>query len=68
MPTDLQGGYITGNASVTYTPPDKRWSVCAFVENLGDVAIEQYTTHTLLTAAVLSPPRTYGVRAAVHFR
>jgi len=67
-PTDLQGTYITGNASVTYTPPDKRWSVSGFVENLGDVAIKQYTTHTSLTAAVLSPPRTYGVRAAVHFR
>lgn len=28
---------------MTYMPPDKRWSVSAFVENLGDVAIKQYT-------------------------
>ena len=67
-PTDLQKSYITGNASLTYTSADKHWSVGAFVENLGDVAIKQYTTHTSFTASVLSPPRTYGVRAAVHFR
>jgi iron complex outermembrane receptor protein len=67
-PTDLQDSYITGNLALTYTAPGKAWSVGAFVENLGDVAIKQYTAHTVITAAVLAPPRTYGIRAAVHFK
>jgi len=67
-PTDLQKSYLTGTATLTYSPADDKWSIGAFVQNIANTSIKQYTTHTSITAAVLSPPRTYGIQAAVHFK
>ncbi len=66
VPSDLQPAYITGNASLTYNVPGRRLTVGVFVENVADVAIKQYSAHSSFTAAVLGPPRTFGVRAQVH--
>lgn len=65
------GGYATFDANLAYTAPDKRWSVAAFVRNIGNEA--NYTgagVHAFappLTYATIAPPRTYGVRLRYDF-
>ena len=68
-----QPGYVTGNAAITWTSANDRFSVGAFVNNLTD---ETYFTEVLESGAFnpqlvgqayVAPPRTYGVRAAVKF-
>lgn len=65
------GGYATFDANLTYTSPNRDWSVAAFVRNIGDEAV--YTgagVHAFappLTYATIAPPRTYGVRLRYNF-
>lgn len=69
-PQDV-GGYATFDANLTYTAPDERWSLAAFVRNIGEEAV--YTgagVHAFappLTYATIAPPRTYGVRLRYNF-
>ena len=64
-------GYVTFDANLTYTAPDERWSVAAYVRNIGNEAV--YTgagVHAFappLTYATIAPPRTYGVRLRYTF-
>ncbi len=68
-----QPAYVTGNAAITWTSADDRFSLGAFVNNLTD---ETYFTEVLesgafnpqlVAQAYVAPPRTYGLRAAVKF-
>jgi iron complex outermembrane receptor protein len=68
-----QPAYVTGNAAITWTSANDRFSIGAFVNNLTD---ETYFTEVLESGAFnpqlvaqsyLAPPRTYGLRAAVKF-
>lgn len=64
-------GYVTFDANLTYTAPERRWSVAAFVRNIGKEAV--YTgagVHAFappLTYATIAPPRTFGVRLRYNF-
>jgi iron complex outermembrane receptor protein len=68
-PAELAAGYVTGNASLTYTPPDARWSVGVWVRNIANAAI--YTRGQSLSANLVSasidPPRTFGVRLSATY-
>jgi iron complex outermembrane receptor protein len=72
-PLIAQPAYVTGNAAITWTSANDRFSVAAFVNNLTD---ETYFTEVLESGAFnpqlvgqayVAPPRTYGLRAAVKF-
>ncbi len=66
---ELAPGYVTGDASLTYTPPDAAWSVGVWVRNIGDAVIYtqgQSVTPTLVTASI-EPPRTFGVRLSASY-
>ena len=70
LPEQEQGGYMTSDAYVTLEGADKRWSLTAFVNNIENETILGGTVvrPVLQTVyAVLRPPRTYGVRAAINF-
>lgn len=73
VPASRVGSYWMTNLGLTYNPPGQRWSITGFVDNVADVAVPEavapssnYPTIPTI-AAVLKPPRTYGVRGAVHF-
>jgi iron complex outermembrane receptor protein len=68
-----QPAFVTGNAEITWTSANDRFSVGAFINNLTD---ETYFTEVLESGAFnpqlvgqayVAPPRTYGLRAAVRF-
>lgn len=70
LPEERQSGYMQSDATVTLEGPDKRWSLTAFVNNIEDKALNASTflRPVLQTAyIVVSPPRTYGVRAGIRF-
>jgi iron complex outermembrane receptor protein len=59
-----EDSYVVGNLRASYTADSDRWSVSAFVQNVGD---EEYRTNALdvsvvgFTQSVYGPPRWYGV-------
>jgi iron complex outermembrane receptor protein len=61
----------TYDVDVTYTAESGKWSLGAFVHNVGDEAV--YTAGSVqgfappLVYATIGPPRTYGVRARYNF-
>lgn len=67
-----QKSYAMVNANITYRSADDRWSLGAWVKNLGDVYA---VANNIVTAPLygnvrvgsLTPPRTYGVTAGVNF-
>ena len=54
LPTVEENGYVITNASLMYSSADDRWSVSAFVHNLGD---EQHLVQTF----DLSGPAVFGM-------
>jgi len=73
VPATRVGSYWYTNLDLTYNPPGGRWSLTGYVNNISNVAVPEavapssnYPTIPTI-AAVLKPPRTYGVRGAVHF-
>ncbi|MBD3728188.1 MAG: TonB-dependent receptor [Sphingomonadales bacterium] len=64
-------GYAVFNASLTYRAPDDRYSVQAFVRNIGDTAVytgtQQYPFIANYNGLDIAPPRTYGVRVRYNF-
>jgi iron complex outermembrane receptor protein len=71
VPPELEGSYASVDATVTYTDPSGRWSLAAYVRNLGQ---EAYRTgagvHAFappLTYASIAPPRTLGLRLRLGF-
>jgi iron complex outermembrane receptor protein len=73
LPATRVGSYWMTNLGVTYNPPGHRWSVTGYVDNISNeavpAAVAPSANYPLLPtiAAVLYPPRTYGVRGTVHF-
>ena len=72
-PTVEENGYTLMNASLMYTSADGRWSLNAFVENLGD---EEHLVQTFdlsgpnvfgMVEQYYNRPRWWGISAAVHF-
>ena len=72
-PTVEENGYTLMNASLMYTSADGRWSLNAFVQNLGD---EQHLVQTFdlsgpdvfgMVEQYYNRPRWWGVSAAVRF-
>lgn len=80
VPNELQSGFGLVDADLTYTSPNKRWSITAWGRNLGNKAVfdfgyqspyvkgfDPYATSPYgLVEGALRPPRTYGVRARVN--
>jgi len=70
--TRVGSSWIT-NAYLTYDPPGRRWSITAYCNNISDRAVPSAVAPSSnypiipTIAAVMMPPRTYGVRGAVHF-
>jgi iron complex outermembrane receptor protein len=58
-----QPSYVLGEASAKYTAPDARYSVTAFIKNIGNYAVKQ----SVLPATSLGEPRTYGVTVGAKF-
>jgi iron complex outermembrane receptor protein len=63
--------YVVGDATLTYTAPSKRYSIGAFIRNIGQKAyytggFEQPFVPGLF-AANIAAPRTYGARATFYF-
>ena len=59
-----QPGYDLWNAYLSYTSPDRRWTVSAWGKNLDDevYVLQIYPSGLLGMRGLLAPPRTYGVR------
>jgi iron complex outermembrane receptor protein len=67
---EVQHGYWTADASLTYSAPDDRYFVTGFVNNAFDRTIMGETfppPFSLFTVATLRPPRTYGLRVGFRF-
>ncbi|MBB3358696.1 MULTISPECIES: TonB-dependent receptor [unclassified Novosphingobium] len=57
--------YVTGNLSLQYAPEGARWTLQAFVRNVGDKVVLAYAAQNFnsrLNTYQFQPPRTYGVR------
>jgi iron complex outermembrane receptor protein len=71
IPAERAAPYVEGDATLTYTAPDKRYSVGAFVRNIGQKAyytggFEQPFVPGLF-AANIAAPRTFGARGTFYF-
>lgn len=72
-PTQLAPDYVNISASLTYTAPDDRWFVSAWIRNLTNEAIytggggNQNGFVNGWSTSSIAPPRTYGVRFGVNF-
>jgi len=70
-PTARMGSWTVADADLTYDSRDNKWSVMAWIRNIGDKAV--YTGGSLypftpgVYYATIRPPRTYGLRATVNF-
>lgn len=72
QPGQQDDGYINLSASLTYTAPEDRWFLSAYVRNITNAAI--YTGGGHQSGFVqgwftsnIAPPRTYGLRAGIKF-
>lgn len=70
-PTARMGSWETYDADLTYDSPDQKWSLTAWIRNIGDEVV--YTGGSLhpftpdVYYATIRPPRTFGLRAQVNF-
>ncbi|OYX92583.1 MAG: hypothetical protein B7X90_10760 [Novosphingobium sp. 17-62-19] len=64
-------GYALFNASLTYRAPDDRYSIQAFVRNIGNEAVyngtQQYPFVANYNGQDIAPPRTWGARFRARF-
>ena len=71
LPGQLAPAYETFNANLSYTSPDERFNVLAYVNNFTDEAVYNYSLpHTFVPALLgisVGPPRTYGVKLSYKF-
>jgi iron complex outermembrane receptor protein len=71
VPTQRADAYEVFDVDLTYAAPDGRWSLAAFVHNIGDEAV--YSGGSVqgfappLVYATIGPPRTYGVTLNYRF-
>lgn len=67
---EYQDSYWQSDASLTYAAPSDRYYVTAFVNNIENTTVVANSFPpplTFITVGSLRPPRTYGIRAGVHF-
>ena len=66
-PVEEEDSYLVGNVRISYAAPDEKWSVAAFVNNVGDEEYRQYGLNLESVSAALlnafAPPRWWGVTA-----
>lgn len=71
IPTELAGAYVRFNANITYNLPKDRFSITAFVKNIGNREIQnggiQAPFSPGMVYAAVEAPRTYGVRLTGRF-
>lgn len=73
IPSTVIGSYWMTNADLTYNPSGGHWSITAYCNNLANRAVPADVAPSTnfpvipTIAAVLMPPRTYGVRGAIRF-
>ena len=68
--TDIQGGYWTSNADLTFMSSNDKFSISAFVNNIENYRAKiysQYFAATGLVGASYADPRTYGLRMTTRF-
>lgn len=74
LPADKVKGFMQTDASITFTGGDGLWDVSAYVRNLENNDIRNQTQFLIGGATTpvylfgWAPPRTYGVRLAVHYK
>ena len=70
-PVEHEGPHTVVNARVGYTPPNKKWDMAVFVNNVGQEIYRVYTfdvaAFTGQIPSVYAKPRTWGVTATYHF-
>ncbi len=68
-PIDFQDGFTRLDASLTYTSPDQHWQVEAYVTNLTDETVLDFTVFGGSNAAfaTFQAPRLYGVKVRADF-
>lgn len=70
LPVEEQPGYAMWDFDLTYHSPSDRYYVGAYLENAFDktaIGFSFLTPFSNMMTATLQPPRTYGLRAGVHF-
>jgi iron complex outermembrane receptor protein len=70
-PVEHEPAHIIGNARIGYIPPNKRWDVAFYVNNVGQEVYRVYTfdvaSYTGQIPSVYAKPRTWGLTATYHF-
>jgi iron complex outermembrane receptor protein len=59
-----QEAYTQTNCSLTYTHPDGKWTISAYVKNLENYAVKK---NLMFAQLMVGPPRTYGAVLSVRF-
>jgi iron complex outermembrane recepter protein len=70
LPDEFQRRYWLADAQLTYAPANDRYSVGVFVNNMFDetvIANTFPTSFAFFRSSSLRPPRTFGLRAQMHF-
>ena len=65
-----QGAYNVQNFYATYTPPDSKFKVRAFMKNVGDknyIIHGNYNSSIQAGSVIWAPPRTYGAEVTAQF-
>jgi iron complex outermembrane receptor protein len=70
-PVEHEPAHIIGNGRIGYIPPNKRWDVAFYVNNIGQEVYRVYTfdvaSYTGQIPSVYAKPRTWGLTATYHF-
>ncbi|HEY2660890.1 MAG TPA: TonB-dependent receptor [Caulobacteraceae bacterium] len=70
-PVEHEPEHTVGNLRFGYTPPDKKWDLSVFVNNVGQTIYRVYTfdvaAFTGQIPSVYAKPRTWGVTATYRF-
>ena len=70
-PQERAPSYVIANASLSYHPPQRNWSLTAFVRNINNgkdyTGGQESQQVPQLFSATIAPPRTFGVQAGVKF-
>ena len=71
LPVENAPGYVRENASLTFTPASKRWSVTGFVRNISNKAVYVGGVEAALSPGIfysnVDAPRTFGGRVNFNF-
>lgn len=70
VPVQYQDSYWMADASLTYSAPENRFYISAFINNIFNETVATNTTPMTFSeffVTNLRPPRVYGVRAGIRF-